>query len=185
MTITCPRCFRDDDVSWQRLPDHMIMYECSASHGGSGPHRWIASRQSRPAEGAAEEGVTDELLEPLLACVVPGEPFAEYGVVEYRFRLAHPGLFRAHVREQGHVLTGRRLYTASGVRFGVALARLARSGELLSRYGPATGAWAYNGQMTYWAVPPQPRGDPLTWAGFCAQLGRPADWTDEDRAAVA
>ena len=184
MIVTCPRCFRDNDVSWQRLPDHMIMYICSGGHGGSGPHPWVASQQSQVTEGAAAEGVTDELLEPLLACVVPGEPFAEYGVVEYRFRVAHPSLFRAHVREQSHVLTGKRLFTASGIRFGVALGRLARSGELLSRYGPATGAWAYNGQMTYWAVPPQPRGNSLTWAAFGAQLGRPADWTDEDRAAA-
>ena len=44
-----------------------------------------------------------------------GEPFPEYGVVEYRFRQQYPELFRAHVREQGHVLTGARLYTASAV----------------------------------------------------------------------
>src|SRR5258708_14761049 len=104
--IRCAGWFRGEGVSWQRLPDHMIMYVCSASHGGSGPHTWIASRQSRPAEEAAEEGVTDELLEPLLGCVVPGAPFAEYGVVESRFRRAHPGLFRAHVRDQAHPLTG-------------------------------------------------------------------------------
>jgi hypothetical protein len=56
-------------------------------------------------------------------------------------------VFRAYVLDQGYVPTGRRLYTTSGfeVRFGIALARLARSSELLSCYGPATGAWAYNG----------------------------------------
>jgi hypothetical protein len=124
-------------------------------------------------------------MEPLLACVVQGEPFAEFGVVEFRFRQRHPQLFRAHVREQGHVLTGTRLYTASAVRFGVALSRLARSGDLVSRYGPATGAWAYNGQMTYWAVPPVPNGELLTWVRYCAQLDRSPDWTDEDRAACA
>jgi hypothetical protein len=182
--VTCPRCFRDDEVSWQRLPDRMIMYVCSDGHGGSGPHTWVASRELLLTQEAAADGVTDELLEPLRACVVPGEPFAEYGVVEYRLRVAYPELFRAHVRQQGHVLTGKRPFTASGVRFGVALSRLARTGELLSRYGPATGAWAYNGQMTYWAAPPEPSGVPLTWAAFCAQVGRSPEWTDEDRAAA-
>jgi hypothetical protein len=81
------------------------------------------------------------------------------------------------------VLIGTRGYTASAVRFGVALSRLARSDELVSRYGPATGAWAYNGQMTYWAVPLVQNGEPLTWVRYCARLGRPADWTENDRAA--
>jgi hypothetical protein len=123
-------------------------------------------------------------LEPLSACVPPGEPYVEYGVVEYRFRQRYPDLFRAHVHDRGHVLTGKQVATASGVRFGVALGRLARAGELISRYGPATGAWSYNGQVTYWARPPEPAGPPLTWAAFCARLGRSAEWTEEDRNAA-
>jgi hypothetical protein len=131
----------------------------------------------------ASEGVTDDLMEPPLACVVPREPFAEYGVIEYRFRQQYPELFSAHVRDQRRVLIGTRDYTASAVRFGVPLSRLARSGDLVSRYGPAAGAWAYNGQMTYWAEPPVQDGELLTRARYCASIGRPPSWTDEDRAA--
>jgi hypothetical protein len=130
------------------------------------------------------DGVTDELLEPLLACVRPGEPFVEYGVVEHRFRLDYPALFAAHVADRGHVMLAPKVATASGVRFGVALGRLARTGELVSKYGPATGAWSYNGQVTYWARPPAPGGADLSWQAYCASLGRSADWTDEDRAAA-
>ncbi len=181
----CPRCFQDDEVIPRRLPDGAIEYVCSGTHQGSGPHTWRGS--SDPAAGEmATEGITDELLEPLLACVVPGEPFAEYGVVEYRFRQQYPQLFRAHVRERGHVLTGKRLdTTASAVRFAMALSRQERSGLLLKRFGPATGAWAYNQRISYWARPPRPSGKSLTWVAYCSQFGRPADWTDDDRAACA
>lgn len=158
------------------------MYVCSADHGGEGVHTWLRSQQPG-AQALAAEGVTGELLEPMLACVVPDEPFAEYGVVEYRFRERYPALFRAHVRDRGHVLMDTPLVTASAVRFGFALSRLARPGELVRRFGPATGAWAYNGEMSYWAVPPAPQGQPMTWAAYCARVGRSAQWTDEDRAA--
>lgn len=83
------------------------------------------------------------------SCIHPEDPFVEYGIVEYRFRQAYPDLFRAHVRERGHILLGPAKFTASGLRFGVALGRLAQAGELLSHYGPAPGAWSYNGQATY------------------------------------
>jgi hypothetical protein len=116
--------------------------------------------------------------------VVPGEPFVEYGVVEYRFRMNHPDLFAAHVRDRGHVMLAPGVATASSVRFAATLGRLARTGELASVYGPATGAWSYNSQVTYWARPPAPAGRRITWAAFCCELGRPDTWTDEDRSIV-
>lgn len=184
MIVTCPRCFRADDVSYQRLPDHMLVYVCSGAHGGDGPHTWTRSTKGLVAEDAAPEGVTDELMEPLLRCLIPSEPFVEYGVVEYRFRGRFPDLFRAHVFDRGHVLTGKTVATASSVRFGVALYRLIRTGEVLSRHGPATGAWSYNGQVTYWAIPPEPGDEPISWASYCAKIGRSPEWTDEDHAAA-
>jgi hypothetical protein len=180
--VTCPKCFSADFVTWQRLPDSMLMYTCSAGHAGDGQHHFV--RPVSAAAGgdeAADEGVTDELLEPIASCVVVGEPFVEYGVVEYRLRQAFPKLFLAHVHDRGHVLTGKTIATASSVRFGVALGRLARTGELLSVYGPATGAWSYNGRVTYWARPPEPDGQPLTWAAYCTQHGRSPEWTTADR----
>ena len=183
--ITCEKCFSAEDVTYQRLPDLAVLYMCSRSHGGEGPHAWIksVSELATPDEQAAE-GVTDELLEPLSACVDPGDPFVEYGIVEYRLRQRYPDLFLAHVRDRGHVILGPKAYTASSVRFGVALGRLAQAGELTSKYGPATGAWRYNSQITYWARPPVPDQSMLTWADYCEALGRSSMWTDEDRAAL-
>ena len=132
----------------------------------------------------AGEGITDELLGPLGACVDPDEPLVEYGIVEYRLRQRDPDLFLAHVRDRGPVTLGPKAYTPSSVGFGVALGRLAQAGELISKYGPATGAWRYNSQITYWARPPAPDRAMLTWVDYCEAVGRSAIWTDEDRAAL-
>lgn len=120
----------------------------------------------------------------MLACVNPGEPFVEYGVVEYRFRLARPELFVAHVRERGHMMLGTRrgLASASTTRFAKALARLEKAGELVTVKGPGTGAWRHDQAIGYWARPPRPSGPLLTWSMFCATQGRTAEWSDEDRA---
>jgi hypothetical protein len=205
LIVTCPRCFSFDDVRPpRRLPDGRTEYTCTGDHEGAGPHVWTvapavvdapvgrtaAERKSgarRPSAARArttEDAAIEELLEPLLACVHPGEPFVEYGVVEYRFRLARPELFVAHVRERGHLMLGTRrgLVSASTARFAKALSRLERSGELVSVKGPGTGAWRHDQAIGYWARPPRPSGPLLTWSMFCATQGRAAEWTDDDRA---
>lgn len=185
MIVTCPRCFSADDVTYRRLPDRMVEYVCAGEHGDGRDHSWLGTQSAARWATDVDEGVTDELLDPLLACVRLGEPFVEYGVVEYRLRCSRPDLFVAHVRERGHVMIAPGQATASSVRFAASLGRLARSGDLLSVYGPATGAWSYNSQITYWARPPKPSGRNLTWSAFCESSGRSAEWTDEDRAVVA
>lgn len=209
MIITCPRCFSFDDVRPpRRRPDGAVEYTCTGDHDGAGAHTWtVAPPEVRAAPAARTAGVrgsaaprsgggpgagseaaaVDELLEPMLACVKAGEPFVEYGVVEYRFRVARPDLFVAHVRERGHVLLGARRgqASASTARFGNALRRLEAAGELVMVKGPGTGAWRHTPSIGYWARPPRPTGPLLTWSMFCATQGRPAEWTDADRAVLA
>ncbi|GGS32940.1 hypothetical protein [Actinokineospora fastidiosa] len=181
MIITCPRCFSANDVLPPRkLPDHLLQYRCE-NEGAHGIHEWLTTVGAVKGPGEVREGVTDDLLTPLGTCVIQGEPFVEYGIVEHRLRKGFPALFAGHVAEQGHSMFGPRTYTASSVRFALALGRLERMGELVSKYGPATGAWRHNGQVTYWARPGTPAGQRLTWAEYCARLGRPPEWTDEDR----
>lgn len=205
MIVTCPQCFSYDDVlSPRRQPDGRIEYTCTGDHDGAGTHKWsivpevvavpaaktAAGRKAGARTAAApraratpEDSAIEELLEPLLACVKAGEPFVEYGVVEYRFRLARPDQFAAHVRDRGHVMLGaRRLQAASITRFAKALARLESSGELVTVKGPGTGAWRLDQSIGYWARPPRPAGPLLTWSMFCATQGRTPEWTDEDRA---
>jgi hypothetical protein len=179
--ITCPKCFSADDVlPPRRLPDHLLHYHCTNGRA-HGDYEWITTREAVQPPGEVQDGVTDELLEPLNQCVLAGEPFVEYGIVEYRLRTRFPALFAVHVAEQGHAMFGSRAYTASSVRFGVALGRLERLGELVSEYGPATGAWHYNGQVTYWAKPESSDRRRKSWAEHCVEIGRSPQWTDDDR----
>ncbi|MEJ3658011.1 hypothetical protein WEH80_34110 [Actinomycetes bacterium KLBMP 9759] len=201
MIVTCPRCFSFDDVRPpRRMPDGRVEYTCTGDHDGAGKHVWSvapaaveapagrASTARRPgaptARSTAEDAAIEELLEPLLACVKPGEPFVEYGVVEYRFRMARPDLFVAHVRERGHIMLGARRSapSASTARFAKALGRLERAGQLVTVKGPGTGAWRHDQSIGYWARPPRPSGPLLTWSMFCATQGRSLEWTDADRA---
>jgi hypothetical protein len=179
--ITCPKCFSADDVQPpRRLPDRLLQYRCT-NETTHGPYEWLTTREAVQPVGEVREGVTDELLEPLSQCVLAGDPFVEYGIVEHRLRTRFPELFASHVAEQGHSMFGSRAYTASSVRFGVALGRLERLGELVSEYGPATGAWHYNGQVTYWARAAPPDRRRKSWIDYCAEIGRSSEWTEEDR----
>lgn len=206
MIVTCPRCFSFDDVRPpRRLPDGVVEYTCTGEHEGAGAYTWRSAPavvEAPAGRGAttrtagartagaprtaanAEAAAVDELLEPLLACVNAGEPFVEYGVVEYRLRLARPELFVAHVRERGHLMLGARrgAASASTARFAKALGRLEKAGELVTAKGPGTGAWRHAPAIGYWARPPRPSGPLLTWTMFCATQGRSAEWTDADRA---
>lgn len=180
MIITCPKCFSADDVlPPRRLPDHLLHYRCTNEQHGE--HEWLTTLDAVRPPSATHDLVTDDLLDPLIHCVHDGEPFVEYGIVEHRLRTGFPDLFASHVADQGHSMFGSRQYTASSVRFGVALGRLERSGELVSEYGPATGAWHYNGQVTYWAKAGRPVQGRKTWAEYCTETGRSPEWTDEDR----
>jgi hypothetical protein len=183
--VTCPACFSADNVAYQRLPDKQVAYFCAGRHPDGKPYSWVGSVTAAEDGWTAAEGVTDELLEPMLSCISPGDDLLEYGIVEYRFRERFPELFRAHVAERGHVMLEPARTSASAVRFGMALSRLARTGDLHYEYGPATGAWSYNSRISYWCRPPKRGRRTVSWADFCAEAGRPAEWTDEDRAAAS
>ncbi len=185
MIVTCERCFSADDVAWQRLPDKMVLYTCSAEHEGAGPHSFVrAAAKAADYSETVSEGVTDDLLDTLMPCIEAGEPLLEYGIVEYRLRQRYPRLFREHVADRGHFLTGATVATASSVRFGVALGRLAAGGQFVSDYGKATGAWKYNGEVTYWARPPKPVMR-KTRVEYCAEISRAPEWQDADRQGLA
>ena len=182
MIRTCPRCFSADDVTYERLPDRLVRFTCARNHEDADPHHWVEALDAVAFSDEADAGVTDDLLDPLSACVEVGGPWEEYGIVEYRLRQRFPDLFAAHVRDRGHRMLGPHKITASGVRFAIALGRLADRGELLRTYGPATGAWAPQ-EITYWAKPPAPATTSrLTWAQWCIDHGRSPEWTDADRA---
>lgn len=181
MIVTCPICFNADDVSYQRLPDRQLAYLCRGRHESGRPAEWTRSLTDVDARWMAAEGVTDDLLQPMLACLDPSDGLLEYGIVEYRLRERFPDIFLPHIADRGHVALGTTSATASAVRFGMALSRLARTGDLAFDFGPATGAWSYNGKVSYWCRPPVTGRTRTTWVEWCQQNGRPTEWTDADR----
>ncbi|MHA6785707.1 hypothetical protein ACVGOW_32625 [Pseudonocardia saturnea] len=88
-----------------------------SNHGGAGEHVWLGSLDRATRVFDTDDGVTQDLLQPMLTCVRPGEPLVEYGVVEYRLREGYPDPFISHVRDRGHVMLSRGSQaSASSVR---------------------------------------------------------------------
>jgi hypothetical protein len=183
--LICPECHYADDVSLERLTSGLVRYTCTARHGDGQNFIWeITADQASGGgtSGSAGAGVTADLFDPMLACVVAGGPFVEYGIVEYRLSQQYPELYRAHIAERGHVMLAPSRVTASNSRFGPTLVRLAANGLLTRIFETATGAWRYNGRTTYWARPGTPANKAVTWEQYCADHGRSSEWTPEDRA---
>jgi hypothetical protein len=167
-------------------PSGGLLYTCWFTHGGEGNVSWQGSGGH---VAISSDGVTAELVNPFEQ-ILRSLPHAliEYGVLEYRLREEYPDLFAAHVAARGHVLTGVGAgnATASSVRFAVALMRLERAGIVSYQMRLATGAWSYNDKVSFWALnPPPPVGAIVTWAEFCADIGRDPEWTEKDRTQVA
>jgi hypothetical protein len=185
--LICPECHYADDVTMERLPGNLVRYTCAARHSDGHDFIWEMTREQASSGGGTSTGagVTADLYEPMLHCVLPDEPFVEYGIVEYRLSQQFPELYRAHVAERGHVMLEPSRVTASNSRFGPTLVRLAANGLLTRVFDKATGAWRYNGRTTYWARPGAPTNLNLTWEQYCRSIGRQAEWTAADRRAAS
>jgi hypothetical protein len=201
----CPQCHRADDVLPPSLnPDGNLEFVCTDKHQGAGPVVFLRMtpsvrevNDSRSSSGGAgvklvEPRITDDLLDPMRACIEPADGWVEYGVLEHRLRERAPEIFARHVAEAGHIMFGPKTSTASGVRFAMALRRLAAAGHLESQIRRSTGdAWKHDNIISFWrAVPEGPDAastltpNTLTWADYCARLGRSDAWTETDRAGL-
>jgi hypothetical protein len=189
--ITCPKCFSADDVlPPRRLPDRLLQYRCTNQVHGD--HEWLTTRDDLRSPSDVQEGVTDDLLEPLNHCVDAGDPFLEYGVVEHRLAHTIPRPVRRTRRRTGtlHVRLPRvhrlqrplrRRPRPAGRTSASPSAGWKGKGDLVSEYGPATGAWHHNSRVTYWARTPPPDRRRKTWTECCTEIGRSPEWTDDDR----
>ncbi|MFL5796562.1 MAG: hypothetical protein ACJ77A_01350 [Actinomycetota bacterium] len=116
----------------------------------------------------------------LLACLEPGAPFVEYGVVEYRYATrVNPPVYKQLVADYGHTALGPKQYTASAF-IASTLGRMLRERLVAYRFSTATGFWSYNGGISYWSLP-RPAGASdvplLTFETFAAQEGfGPKTW---------
>lgn len=163
----CKLCGRDDDVTTKTLAPGLWSYHCAYCS-----FEWHSS--TAVDDGLADaEGITAELglYDDLPKCLVPGEPFVEYGIVEYRYERLRPKVFAQLLERYGHVRIAPKHYTTS-VFIAMALGWLRDRGEVLCEWGPATGSWDYNGIISYWALPPGPGdGARTSWLEFARREG--------------
>ena len=168
----CPLCGRDDPITIEPIADGIWRYTCSNTVKHS-VYTW-----SGTATSAMDDPTTDNkaeglgLYSDLPHCLVPGEPFVEYGVVEYRFSLLRPDVYAELIDDYGHTRQGPMKYTASAF-IAKAMGTLADRGEVLYKPGRATGYWAYNSGISYWALPPGPENpnEVLTYREFAMREG--------------
>lgn len=169
----CPLCARDDLISVDTIGPGLWQYTCTNGRHPDGSSRWQSSVTDRLDEPAAEGKAADlGLYEDLPRCLVPGEAFVEYGIVEHRYRDLRPDVYEQLVRDYSHTRIERnKPYTAS-VFIASALGWLKDHGEVLHRIGPATGYWSYNGAISHWALPPGPgdSSEMFTWEDFAPKV---------------
>jgi hypothetical protein len=184
MIEVCPLCGDADDVQRVDRPSGDRGFVCTRrrGHPAEEPYRWAAScdlgatMQTPGRAGAGDRGLADALF----ACVLPGEPWAEYGIVEHRYAERHPDAFRRLVAEKGHrwrdTDTGPAGTDTTASKYLVrTLSALAKVGELSRQFGAGTGVWRYNSRISYWVRPPEPpTGDVLSYAEFAHREGFPA-----------
>jgi len=163
----CKVCGYDDDVAVRTIAPGLWEYFCSKCDS-----TWESST-ANTEERAAADGITAELgvYDDLLQCLVRGEPFVEYGVIEDRYSRLRPRVYRDLIDRYGHRRSAHSRYTAS-VFLDFALGRVRDRGELLLEFGAATGYWSYNGNIGYCALPPGPaNGASLTYIEYALANG--------------
>lgn len=171
MAQVCPLCGIDDFVESIILAPGYYEFTCTRPNKHSDPRVWrgTGGHGSEPAGGTGPVPIED-VREALLSCVHAGEPWVEYGIVEARYALTAPEDFETLREEYGHRILGPKKspnFTTSAY-LGRALGDLRETGLLAHMTGKATGDWAYNSGISYWAKPPPgpPKTSALTYEVF-------------------
>lgn len=163
----CRTCFSDDEVVRSRDVDGVWWLTCSRTrkHADGLPYSW-PERSGRASDGGAGAVTLEQYLGPLRQCLRPGEPFVEYGVVEWRFRSLAAPLFEELVAEHGHrVFDPRPQRRMASSYLSQALSRLVDRDQAARLYGQGTGLWRDRSDITYWAaLPAPPTASRLSWA---------------------
>ena len=137
-------------------------------HPEPGPRTWLQLPEPPDIPGigglAAELRLDVEL--PAAIAAQHGR-WVEYGVVERAYAHNRPDDFALIVERFGHRAITPTKYTASAF-IARALGDLSRWGHVLYHPGQATGRWAYNSDISWWALAPAPNWeDRLSWADAC------------------
>ena len=124
-------------------------------------YSWTPIRRSTgPSNLSARNGIGEELgvYEALITCVDNSDQWLEYGIIEHRYKLAHPSTCARMVERWGHTKKAITKYSASSF-LGGCLGRLAREGAISARrHRITTGHWSYLPEVTHTASVPAPPG---------------------------
>lgn len=165
----------DEDVVGTRLNEGSYVFICdrSTGHTAPGPHTWMQAVE--PPDMPELTGLAEELrldIELPAAIAQCSGRWVEYGVVEAAYAEANPEDFARLVERYSHTAIAATRYSASAF-IAATLGRLSRTGHVLFHGGPATGRWSYNGEISWWALAPEPAWEARTsWA----DLGRSMDY---------
>lgn len=172
MRQVCPLCADDEFVTSVPLGPGIFDYVCTATHlRTNGAFEWQGTAEAALGSDEAHEGLAVELemKQQLLACLVAGEPWMEYGVIESRYAESNPADFARLLDVFGHRILGpvrNPRFTASAY-ISMILGQLRGQGDLVSFTAKATGPWAYNGTLQYWAkVPGAPKSEVTTFVDW-------------------
>lgn len=148
-----------DDVGWQ--------FTCARTdHVEAGPYTWLTP--PAPPAGTQLAGIAHELgLDVEIPSILAqfDRTWVEYGVFEHAYATANPKDWRFLMERYSHTAVAAKRYTVSAF-LAATLGNLDRAGSVVFHSGPATGRWAYNGAISYWALPPSPDwSNRLTWEG--------------------
>lgn len=171
----CPFCADADAVSRIPIGDGLWRYTCSyvRKHVQPAPYSWDGSDDERLAEDSGGTGLAEELglYDDLLCCLVAGEPWIEYGIVEHRLGQLQPKTYAELLERYGHTRQGPKKYTASAF-VASSLGWMREHGMVEWQEGPATGYWSYNSVVSYWALPPAPPSSQrLTYLEYAKSIG--------------
>lgn len=171
----CP-VHTDEDILGTRFDDNgTYVFTCdrTTGHPVPGPYTWMQAPE--PPDQFGVSGLAEELrldIELPAAMAQYAGYWIEYGVLEAAYATANPHDFATLVDRYGHTAIKATRYSASAF-IASTLGHLSRSGHVLFHGGPATGRWSYNGQISWWALAPEPEWKRRTsWA----DLGRSMDY---------
>lgn len=171
MRLYCP-FHADEDVAGvpvtdgtPEAPPGTYVFTCdrASDHPSGTEHSWVHVPELKVpgVSGLAEElGLGVDL--PRILADFRGR-WVEYGVVEEAYAAAHPENFALLVQKYGHTTLEKTTYSASTF-LARTLGNIGRGGAIAFWWGPATGRWAYNSNISWWALPPAPPKDSrLSW----------------------
>ncbi len=163
----CPMCSYDDSII-EFLDDGKQTLYCEDCDYPWTPTQRSNGRSNLEARGGIGEewGVYDALIQ----CVDDSDQWLEYGIIEHRYKLAHPSTYTQMVRRWGHTTQGKTKYSASSF-LGGCLGRLATEGAISTRrHRITTGYWSYLPEVTHAAGVPAPPDDAfLSWHTYATQ----------------